>query len=61
MAFVVFLIFFVPLALLFYFLAVKSRKTYSCPSCGEIVTVEHMTAHHCGMCGAPLEERIYES
>jgi ribosomal protein S27AE len=46
----------IPLAVLFYVLAVQSRRKYYCPSCGEAVTVEHMHAHHCGMCGAPLKE-----
>ncbi len=46
----------IPLAILFYFLAVRSRKSYRCPACGETVQVEHMNAQRCGMCGAPLKE-----
>ena len=42
------------LALLFYTLAVSSRKSYECPQCGEKLRVEHMEASHCNMCGAPL-------
>ena len=36
--------------------AVRSRRTYVCPSCGNQVTVEHMTASSCNICGAPLNE-----
>lgn len=43
------------LAVLFYFFAVKSRKTYKCSQCGEKVQVEYMDASRCGMCGAPLK------
>jgi len=45
------------LAVLFYVLAVQSRKTYVCPQCGEQLRVEHMDASHCNMCGAPLERQ----
>ena len=34
----------------------SSRRTYTCPHCGERVTVELMGAKHCNMCGAPLDE-----
>ena len=47
---------FLLLGVLFYALSVSSRKSYHCPTCGEVVKVEHMNAHHCGMCGAPLKE-----
>ena len=53
---VVILLAFIPLAILFYLLAVRSRKSYRCPACGEAVQVEHMNAQRCGMCGAPLRE-----
>lgn len=43
------------LAILFYILAVQSRKSYQCPQCGEKVRVEYMDASRCGMCGAPLK------
>ena len=36
--------------------AVRSRRSYVCPSCGQAVTVEHMTASSCNVCGAPLQE-----
>jgi len=55
-----FLLFFslliIPLAILLYYLAVRSRKTYRCPQCGETIQVEYLKAEHCGMCGAPLKE-----
>ena len=44
------------LAILFYFLSVRSRKSYHCPQCGEKVRVERMKASRCGMCGAPLKQ-----
>jgi len=40
--------------LLFYFLAVQSRKRYTCPHCGERVQTEYLDASHCNMCGTPL-------
>ena len=40
----------------FYYLAVKSRKTYTCPECGEKVKVEHMETSRCGMCGSLLKQ-----
>lgn len=46
----------IPLAILLYYLAVRSRKTYRCPQCGESIRVEYLTAKRCGMCGAPLKE-----
>lgn len=36
--------------------AIRSRRSYVCPSCGQAVTVEHMTATNCNVCGAPLKE-----
>ena len=46
------------LAVVFYLVAVQSRKAYHCPSCGEHFQTEHMTAVHCNTCGAPLKEEI---
>ena len=43
------------LALLFYFLARKSRKNYKCPECGESFRVEHMSASRCKVCGTEVE------
>lgn len=43
------------LAVLFYTLAVQSRKNYTCPACGERIQMEHLEASHCNMCGAPLD------
>lgn len=40
--------------LLFYLLAVQSRKHYTCPQCGERIQTEYLDASHCNMCGAPL-------
>lgn len=42
------------LAALFYYLAVKSRKSYTCPECGEKMKVEHMETARCGVCGSLL-------
>ncbi len=39
-----------------YYFAVKSRKSYRCPECGEKFTGEYMSASRCGMCGALLNE-----
>ena len=39
---------------IFYYFAVKSRKSYTCPECGEKITVEHMDTARCGMCGSLL-------
>jgi rRNA maturation endonuclease Nob1 len=36
--------------------AVKSRKTYTCPECGERVKVEYMEASRCPMCGSQLNK-----
>jgi rRNA maturation endonuclease Nob1 len=46
----------VALGLGLYLFAVQSRKAYQCNVCGERTSVEHMAAHHCGMCGAPFKE-----
>lgn len=43
-------------AVVCYHFAVKSRKSYSCPECGEKMEVEHMEASRCSMCGALLEK-----
>jgi len=37
-----------------YYFAVRSRKTYVCPECGEKQRVEHMKTSRCGMCGSQL-------
>lgn len=39
---------------LFYFIAVMSRRVYRCPHCHEVVHVERMEASFCNVCGAPL-------
>ncbi|MBN2312200.1 MAG: hypothetical protein JXR94_24690 [Candidatus Hydrogenedentes bacterium] len=39
-----------------YLLSVRSRKQYRCPACGERLSVEHMEAKRCNLCGAPLEK-----
>jgi len=44
------------LAGIFYYFAVRSRKSYTCPECGEKITVEHMDTARCGMCGSLLEQ-----
>ena len=36
--------------------SVKSRKSYTCPSCGEKIRVEHMDAQRCNVCGTSLEK-----
>lgn len=41
-------------AICFYF-AVRSRKSYRCPECGEKIRVEHMETARCGMCGSQLQ------
>ena len=46
------------LAGFFYSLSVRSRKRYTCPSCGERIQTEHLDASHCSFCGTPLERRI---
>ncbi|MDM8549360.1 hypothetical protein QUF72_04745 [Desulfobacterales bacterium HSG2] len=48
--------FFIALSVVFYFLAVRSRKTYKCPECGESVRVEQMETARCGMCGSLLKK-----
>ena len=48
------LIVLVPVA--FFLLSWGSRKSYRCPQCGERMTTEYLSAKHCGMCGAPLEQ-----
>jgi len=45
----------IPLAVVLYLLAVRSRKTYRCPECGEEIRVEYLKARRCGMCGASLQ------
>lgn len=44
------------LAAIVYCIAVRSRKTYTCPECGEKTRVEHMDTARCGMCGSLLHE-----
>ena len=39
-----------------YYFSVKSKKTYTCPECGEKVKVEHMETTRCGVCGALLKQ-----
>jgi hypothetical protein len=46
------------LAVVFYLFAVRSRKTYSCPQCGEKITTEYLNAKRCGMCGAELKREV---
>ncbi len=48
----------VVLAILFYVLAVSSRRSYRCPKCGEKLLTEYLDAKRCGMCGAPLERSL---
>ena len=43
------------LMIVFFLRSRESRKTYSCPRCGEQVTVELMEASRCNSCGAPLD------
>jgi len=49
-------IFFGFFAAIFYYFSLKSRKTYYCPECGEIIMVEHMDTSRCGVCGSSLKE-----
>lgn len=44
------------LAGLVYTFAVRSRKSYTCPECGEKFKVEHMDTARCGMCGALVNQ-----
>jgi len=46
------------LALLLYLLAVRSRRSYVCPQCGERLSVEYLNAKRCNMCGAPLNGNL---
>ncbi len=39
-----------------YRIAVKSRKYYKCPQCGESFCSEHMDSQFCKVCGAKLEQ-----
>lgn len=43
-------------AFYFYVKAVKSRKYYKCPNCGEIYRTEHMISTCCKICGSPVVE-----
>ncbi|MBM9518915.1 hypothetical protein JWG39_03685 [Desulforhopalus vacuolatus] len=54
--FILLLIFFAVVAAVCYYFAVKSRKTYTCPECGEKVKVEQMETSRCGMCGSLLKK-----
>ncbi len=49
---------FIVLGILFYVLAVSSRRRYRCPKCGEKLLTEYLDAKRCGMCGAPLERSL---
>lgn len=40
--------------IVFFAFSLASRKSYSCPQCGERITTEYLDAEHCSMCGAPL-------
>lgn len=48
------------LAALVYYFAVRSRKSYTCPECGEKFKVEHMETARCGMCGSQLKQDYKE-
>mgnify|MGYP002623430423 CR=1 FL=1 len=41
--------------------AIKSRKYYVCPNCGESFRSEHMKSKCCKVCGANLEEKNDEN
>jgi|GEM_PF-6471837 len=60
MIFVIYLVgFLVACALggLFWILAIKSRKTYSCKTCGEVTeNMEHMNAKRCNVCGSEFSQ-----
>jgi len=47
---------FVVCALIAYDKAIKSRKYYRCPECGESFRSEHMESQCCKVCGAKLVE-----
>ncbi len=53
---ILYILFALTFGVLFYYLAVRSRKTYTCLECGESVRVEHMETARCGMCGSLLKE-----
>ena len=40
--------------IIFYMFSRASRKSYSCPQCGERMTTEYLNATRCGHCGAEL-------
>ena len=42
-----------------YVFSVSSRKSYSCPECGEQITTEYLNAKRCNMCGAPLQQKDF--
>lgn len=48
------------LAAICYYFAVKSRKSYTCPECGEKFKVEYMDTARCGMCGSLLKQENKE-
>ena len=48
----------IPLALLFWYLAVRTRQTHACPECGEVIMVEQMSATRCNTCGALLSGKV---
>lgn len=41
-------------ALLFYYLAVRSRKKYRCLECKEEIESEYLESENCNICGAEL-------
>ncbi len=53
--FILLILFLAVVAAICYYFAVKSRKTYTCPECGEKTKVEHMETSRCGMCGSLLK------
>lgn len=44
--------------LVLYLIAVRSRRHYACPRCGEQIVMEHGTASVCSACGSPLQEQM---
>jgi len=44
------------IALLTYLYARSTRRTYTCPECGEQVKTEHSNASCCPVCGHNLKE-----
>lgn len=44
----------IAVGIIFYMFSVMSRKSYTCPKCGEKITTEYLNATHCGHCGVEL-------